>query len=84
MVIRTVIFGLVGSTRKEISQERLELERDLNDMHELKTQACRISGINVMNDATKAWNMVPSSIKTEETQLKAKRLIKEFVKTLPI
>ena len=37
-----------------------------------------------INDATKAWNMVPSSIKTEENQLKAKRLIKEFVKTLPI
>ena len=37
-----------------------------------------------INDATKAWNLAPNNIKTAETHFSAKRLIKEFVKTLPI
>ena len=37
-----------------------------------------------INDATKAWNNAPHSLKTTESQISAKRLIKEFGKTLPI
>ena len=69
MVIRTVIFGLVGSTKKEISQEILELEKDLNDMHELKTQACGISGINVMNERREKINLITSAINRIESDL---------------
>ena len=36
------------------------------------------------NDATKAWNSAPESIKACKTIWSAKNKIKKFVKTLPI
>ena len=37
-----------------------------------------------INDATKAWNKAPASIKESKSQSSAKKHIKDFVKTLPI
>jgi hypothetical protein len=40
VVIRTVIAGLVGLNRKELRNGIAELEKDLNEMHDLKVKAC--------------------------------------------
>ena len=43
-----------------------------------------LSRMKFINDAKKAWNKVPNSIKNCSSQYTAKKLIKEFVKHLPI
>ena len=43
-----------------------------------------LSRMTFINDAKKAWNKVPNSIKNCSSQYTAKKLIKEFVKHLPI
>jgi hypothetical protein len=39
IVIRSVLAGLVGCNRKELKQAMVELEKSLNDMHNLKVKA---------------------------------------------
>jgi hypothetical protein len=42
VVIRSVLPGFVGRSRKELKQEIGELEERLNDMHNLKIKACAL------------------------------------------
>ena len=43
-----------------------------------------VSKCTFLNDATKAWNLAPSSLKTCKTVWSAKREIRKFVKNLPV
>ena len=45
---------------------------------------CILSQNTFINDATKAWNMIPDEIKMCKSLWSAKKAIKNFVKTLPI
>ena len=42
VVIRSVVAGLVGKSRKELKEEIIELESELNDMKLLKEKACSL------------------------------------------
>ena len=43
VALPTVIFIRVGKVRKELREEIAELESTLNEMHELKKQACALN-----------------------------------------
>ena len=52
VALPTVIFIRVGKVRKELREEIAELESTLNEMHELKKQACALDS-NVEENVNK-------------------------------
>jgi hypothetical protein len=71
VVIRSVLAGLVDRSRKELKQEIKKLEESLNDMHNLKVEAC---GLVDIDEKTRKSVLVDAAIKRLDGDLRILRL----------
>jgi hypothetical protein len=77
VVIRSVLAGLVGRSRKELKQEISELEESLNDMHNLKMKVCALIDTS---EKTRKSSLIDAAIGRLDGDLRVLRL-KQSVET---
>ena len=69
---------------KMVVSENMSTTRAINSGKLMDLGVSNLSKCTFHNDAIKAWNVAPISIKSCKTIFAAKREIRIFVKTLPV
>ena len=73
VIIRSVISDIVGKDRKETSKEIEDLEKEINDMHELKIKASEITEVERRDEVVQLSEMAINSMEDDLKILRIKQ-----------